>query len=201
MNIIGINEGIDNFKIINGNASILLSAPHAVKQIREKKVKSEDGFTGSIVEYLCINTNANGIVRTYNHNDDPNYENIGNALKYKKAILNCIREKNITILLDIHGCKDSHSFDIELGTNYGENINKNEELLEILKTEFSKIGTVVIDEKFKASRATTVSNFINKNSGIPCIQIEISKKFRRADDNLVKVLNTFESIIDKLSIK
>lgn len=201
MNIIGVDAGSDNFKIIKGDMPILLSAPHAVKQIREGKIKSEDGLTGAIVEYLCIKTGTNGIVRTYNHNDDPNYENTGKALKYKETILNCIIEKNITILLDIHGCKDIHGFDIELGTNYGENINQDERILEILKTEFSKIGTVVIDEKFKASRTTTVSNFINKNSNIPCVQIEISKKFRRENENLIKLINTLESVIYKLSKK
>lgn len=201
MNIIGIDEEGNNFKVINGNIPIFLSAPHAVKQIREGKVKSEDALTGAITEYLCINTGANGIIRTCNSNDDPNYENTGKALRYKKKILKCISEKNISILLDIHGCKDCHGFDIELGTNYGENINNNEEILEILRLEFSKIGKVAVDEKFKASKSTTVSNFINKNSGILCVQIEISKKFRRKNEDLIKLLNTFENVIYRLSTK
>lgn len=79
MNIIGVDAGSDNFKIIKGDMPILLSAPHAVKQIREGKIKEEDRLTGAIVEYLCIKTGTNGIVRTYNHNDDPNYENTGKA--------------------------------------------------------------------------------------------------------------------------
>lgn len=201
MNIIGISGEDNNFKIINGDIPILLSAPHAVKQIREGKVKLEDALTGAIVEYLCVNAGTNGIVRTYNSNDDPNYENTGKALQYKKAILKCISEKNIPILLDVHACKDCYGFDIELGTNYGENINNDEEILEILKSEFSKIGRVVVDEKFKASKSTTVSNYINKNSDILCVQIEISKKFRRENEDLIKLLNTFESIINKLSTK
>lgn len=198
MNIIGISTRKNNFKIIEGTTSILLSAPHAVKQYREGRIKEEDKLTGAIVEYLCMRTGANGIIRTWNFNDDPNYENIGQSLKYKQCILNLIKEKNIKYLIDIHGCTDQHGFDIELGTNNGENINQNTDYLEILKSEFSKIGKVAIDEKFKAKRNTIVSNFTNKNSGIPCVQIEISRKFRRDDNNLIELLHIFENLIRKL---
>ncbi len=194
----GIKNKGNNFKIIEGNKPIILSAPHAVKQIREGRTKDEDKLTGAIVEYLCTKTGANGIIRTWNNNDDPNYYNSGNSLEYKKAILNCIKNKNIAILIDVHGCKDNHGFDLEIGTNNGENINYNTNYLEILKTEFSKIGKVVIDEKFKSSKPTTVSSFINKNSGIPCIQIEIASNLRNRESGLIKLLEVFENVIQKI---
>lgn len=184
--------------MIDGNIPILLSAPHAVKQYREGKIKSEDKLTGAIVEYLCEKTGASGIVRVCNYRDDPNYENSGESLKYKKTILEWIKEKDIAILIDVHGCTDRHGFDIEFGTNYGKNINQDTSYTEILKNEFAKIGKVVIDKEFKSARDTTVSSFINKNSGIPCIQIEISTKFRKEGENLIKLLGTFENAIKKL---
>lgn len=199
MNITGINTRNNNFKIINGTLPIILSAPHAVKQCRNGKIKEEDKLTGAIVEYLCMKTGINGIIRTCNYNDDPNYENSGEALKYKEAILKLIKEKNIRLLIDVHGCTNQHGFDIELGTNYGENIDNDESYIEILKQEFSQLGKVAIDEEFKAERTTTVSNFIHKNSGIPCIQIEISTKFRK--EQLVEMLKVFESAIKKYVIK
>lgn len=116
----GINNGNSNFKIIYGTIPIILSAPHSVNQYREERIKGADKLTGAIVEYLCAKTGSNGIIRTYNFNDDPNYKNNGESLKYKKEILGLIKEKNIAILIDVHGCKDNHGFDIELGTNYGK---------------------------------------------------------------------------------
>jgi len=52
-------------------------------------------MTGAIVEYLCLKTEVNGIIRTYNLGDDPNFENEGYGLKYKNAMLNRIKEKQI----------------------------------------------------------------------------------------------------------
>lgn len=196
----GVEEGKCNYKIIKGTIPIILSAPHAVNQNREGKIKGPDILTGAIVQYLAIRTGVSGIIRTYNFNDDPNYENQGQSLKYKEEILNLIKEKNIKILIDVHGCKDNHGFDIDLGTNYGENINQDNSCLEILKAEFSKIGKVVLDNKFRASRDTTVSNFINKNSKIPCIQMEISSRIRRNSENLISFLEIFEKLLKEQKI-
>ena len=198
MNIIGISTKCYNFKIIDGTIPILLSAPHAVKQERDGKVKLEEVLTGSIVEYLCMQTGVHGIVRVANYNDDPNYYNKGESLKYKQAILDCIKEKNIKIFLDIHGCTDDHGFDIEFGTNYGKNINYDKVYLEVFEKEFSKIGKVVIDKKFKADKSTIVSSFVNENTEIQCIQIEISRKFRREGKKLEELLSVFEEVINNI---
>lgn len=197
----GIDSGTGNIKIMNGTIPIILSAPHAVKQTRNGTIKKEDVLTGAIVEYLCKKTGVNGIIRSCNYNDDPNYYNEGQSLKYKDAILECIKRKNIAILIDIHGCSNKHEFDIELGTNNGKNINQNTELLEILNNEFSKISKVSIDEKFRASKSTTVSNYINTRSGIPCIQMEISSALRKEKNSLIKLLSAFEYIIESIKIQ
>lgn len=198
MNIIGISLDGNNFKIINGTIPIILSAPHAVKQYRDGNIKPEDKLTGAIVEWLCMKTGANGIIRTSNCNDDPNYENSGKSLKYKEAILKLIKDKNIKLLVDIHGCNDRHGFDIELGISHGENINYDNTYLEIFKQNFSKIGKVVIDKKFMAESKENISKFINKNSKIQCIQIEISIKFRK--EQLVEMLEVFEDVIKECTI-
>ena len=72
-----------DYKVIQGKIPILLSAPHGVKQVRNKKIKWEDAMTGGIVEYLCDTINAFGIIRTCNLNDDPNYNNDSLSLQYK----------------------------------------------------------------------------------------------------------------------
>lgn len=194
----GINNKNNNFKVINGNLPILLSAPHAVNQYRNGNLKGADILTGAITEYLCEITGVNGIIRTYNSKDDPNYENVGKSLKYKESILRIIKEKEISLFIDIHGCKDNHGFDIELGTNYGININQKEIYLNILKHRFSEIGTVAIDNKFKASGSATLSNYINKNSRIQCIQVEISSRLRRDRQRIIELLDIFQEIIKEI---
>lgn len=37
-------------------------------------------------------------------------------------------------MVDVHACKDGHGFDVDIGTNDGENINHNARFLNIFKT-------------------------------------------------------------------
>lgn len=192
----GIKSNASNFKIINGKLPILLSAPHAVKQNRNGMEKEEDGMTGAIVEYLCLKTEVNGIIRTYNLGDDPNFENEGYGLKYKNAMLNRIKEKQIKCVIDVHACKDGYGFDIDIGTNNGKNIKNGEQYVAVLEKEFSKIGKVTIDEKFKASREMVISRYIHQKSKIPCFQVEICINLRK--NKLNELLEAFERIIEEL---
>ena len=74
-------------------------------------------------------------------------------------------------MLDIHGAKDEHNFDIDLGTAYGENINNNIEILKRLKNYFKKykIENVTENKTFKADSIRTISKYINKETKIQCI--------------------------------
>lgn len=188
-----------NFKIIHGKSPILLSAPHAVRQSRNGQIKGADTLTGPIVEFLCERTGANGIIRTSNLGDDPNSENIGYGLEYKQAILGLAKQTDIKCMLDIHGCNDNHSFDIDIGTNKGININGNNDFLNTIYGQLALIGQVTIDHTFRASQATTVCNYISKNADILCFQIELSTSLRKSPDKLLQLLDSFEIIINNLA--
>ncbi len=115
--------------------TILLSAPHAVKKVRNEVTKGEDRLTGGIVEYLCEVFQVFGIVRTGNLRDDPSYYN---GSDYKEAILEVIKEYGIVYLFDIHGCTNDHGFDIGIGTFYGKNISHEIKEVEHIKNVLSK---------------------------------------------------------------
>ena len=186
------------FKIIKGNKPIILSAPHAVRQNSPDKIKAAEKYTGAIVEYLCKKTGAYGIVRTANLGDNPNSENEGYGLKYKNAISQLIKENDIKCLIDFHGCKDTYGFDFDIGTSNKENINNKENYLKIIKTNLEKIGKVTIDERFRANREVVISNYISRNNKIACFQIEISKKLRESNQELIKLLYQLEVMIKNL---
>lgn len=192
----GIKIDVDHFKIINGKVPILLSAPHAVKQNRNGVEKEADGMTGAIVEYLCQKTGTNGIIRNYNLGDDPNFENEGYGLKYKNAMLKCINEKQIKCVIDVHACKNGYGFDVDIGTNNGKNIQSGKQYLTVLEREFSKIGKVTVDERFKASGEAIISRYVHERSNIPCFQLEICAELRRS--KLMELLEVFEMSIENL---
>lgn len=197
----GIKEKGDNFKIICGNSPILFSAPHAVRQSRDGELKSADTMTGVIVEALCQRTKASGIIRTFNLNDDPNWENSGYGLKYKNAILDIINQRNILCMIDIHGCKSDYGFDIDIGTDNGKNINMANNFLNIINNGLIKCGKVETDKIFSASDSSVISKYINRKSNIACFQIEISSAIRKDMDRLIQLLDTFEEIIKNLEIE
>lgn len=87
-------------------------------------------------------------------------------------------------MLDIHGARDEYDFDIDLGTSYGENINNNMEIVEKFKKCFKKyeIEKVTENKTFKADSIRTISRYINEEAKIPCIQLEISWKYRNLDN-------------------
>jgi len=194
----GIYQGICNLKIMKGSIPILLSAPHAVMQVRNGIFKRCDGLTGGIVEYLKDSKDTFGITRVHNLLDDPNYYNYGVSLLYKQAIVKLINEYNIKYLLDIHGCSDNHDFSIDIGTNNGRNTNNSQDI-DVLLEYFSSLGKVMIDNKFKASLSGNISRYVHEVTNIPCFQIEISSdlRFNKTDE----LINAFEMIIDELKCK
>ena len=194
----GIMDDKTNYSVINGKIPILLSAPHAVRSFKNGSLKEADVLTGPIVEFLCKETGANGIIRTYNLQDEPNSSNIGYSLRYKEAILDLVDRNDIKCMIDIHGCHERHPFDFEIGTNNGLNINNMNNFLDTICEGFATIGETVVDKKFKASLETNICNYISKKSRIPCFQVEINSKFRKKAENLVILLDCFTRIIQEL---
>ena len=186
-----------SFRVINGKIPIIVSAPHTVRQLRKGKIKGAEYQTGAIVNILVEETGCFAIYKTYNNQDDANY-NIENN-EYKKEIKRIVKENNIKLLLDIHGAKDEHRFDIDLGTAYGKNINNNIEILEKLKSYLkkNKIENVTENKIFKADSIRTISKYINEETKVPCIQLEVSWKYRDLNnlDNIKRLIKALEEFI------
>lgn len=182
-----------NVKIINGVNPIIFSAPHAVRQVRNGNVKLADSFTGGITEYLCKRYNSFGIIRTCNLNDDPNYMTDDISMNYKRALEELIERNGILFLIDVHGCSNSHGFDVIVGTNNGLNINFDSIISKI--DEISKEGhlNIQIDGIFSASNVNTISSYIHARTGIDCMQFEMSKRVRTSEEDF----NSFISFLDK----
>ena len=185
-----------SFKIINGSLPIILSAPHAVRQLRENKIKSAEGETGAIVQILAKETGCYAIYKTYNNDDDANYDLDS---KYKKELSKIIETENIKLLLDIHGAKNEHDFNIEICTDDGENINYNKELVYSLKKCFEKekIDKITENTIFKANSIRTISKYIHEETNIPCIQLEITGRYRYIEnlEGIQKLLNSLKEYI------
>lgn len=189
-----------NYKLILNSSPVLLSAPHAVKQFRNGEKKGKDINTGGIVEYLCESAGCCGIIRTFNKFDDPNYSPDKVSERYREEIRSFVRTSHCPLLLDIHGCADTRSYDIYIGTNHGKNIQGRIDLARQLADLLRKSGaSVVIDEKLCASREYNICRETASQTQIPCMQIEIRNEWRTQPKYLEKLIPALESFIRSFS--
>lgn len=188
------NLKIESFKYKLGKTPVLVSAPHSTTQIRNGKEKAKEIYTGAYAKFISKQTGASYIYKSFNNNDDANYDIISD---YKTKILDIIKEKNIKLLIDIHGASDKHEFDIDIATNNYKNVNRN--ITEKLKMYLEKnnIKNVYIDDTFKADKINTICYYISNKIDIPCIEIEITKKYREYEkkENMYNIINGISEFI------
>ena len=169
------------FLILPGKLPVLLSAPHAVRHYRQKKIKMSDQFTGSIVYLLNRLTGCQAIAATKLYGGDPNMDD---PCIYKERISEiCIREK-VKFVLDIHGAAREQDFDVDFGTNDGKTLLSKTGILETLERNFRAFGLGELSQGHFAARGpNTIANYVARELGIPAVQVEINKHYRVPGQN------------------
>lgn len=164
------------FRFFPGKLPVLVSAPHAVRHYRQKKIKMSDEFTGSIVYFLNKLTDCHAIAATKLYGGDPN---IDNPCIYKERIAEICGGEKVKLVLDIHGAAREQEFDVDLGMNNGKNFLFRTRMLEMLEHNFQLFGLSRIShDHFVASGPNNVTNYVARELGIPAVQIEINKQYR-----------------------
>jgi hypothetical protein len=162
-------------QISMGKLPILVSAPHAVRHYRQKKIKMSDQFTGSIVCLLNQLTGCHAIAVTKLYGGDPNFDN---PCIYKERIAEICKRENVKFVLDIHGAAREREFDVDFGSNGGETLLKTN-MLKLVECHFRDFGlNRITHDHFAASGPNTIASFSARELGIPSLQIEINKQYR-----------------------
>ena len=205
------SQNFSTFKILKNKSKIMISAPHSVKHIRQWEILSQDLLTWWLALYLWKRLNIPVIYSTSYKVWDPNFDE-NNKSEYKQTLAKYIKENNIKLLIDLHGCWSFRDFSIELGTWWEWNPNLlwqlnvlntiEKSLKDSLKAYIQHTGkSITKNSIFSASRETTVSAFISKECKIPTIQVEINKELRDMDNlkNLSLLINSIENMLQELS--
>lgn len=185
--------------ILNGSKNIMFSAPHAVEQTRDRKIKFAEKETAEI----AIKLNKHGypcIIKTQNINDDANFDLESN---YKKDLIKYIKANEIKALIDLHQLSPKREQLICLGTG-GENclnllgsFKIEKKLQEYFKKFFENVS---VNTPFSAKGEGTISRYISDKCKIPCVQIEINSKLFLEKlvsiEEIVKILDELTNIIE-----
>ena len=188
----------DDFLILKGNIPILFSAPHTMYQVRDNgTIKLNEPYTKAIALYLNKYSNVYSIVKNNDTGIDSNRDNYD---EYNVEMRRLIKEKNIKIVIDLHGASKDREFDVEFGT------------LNTLSADFSTIKE--LEEAFTENGILNVSHNSPFKGGaitqglyalddVDVIQIEINGKYRDHNniDNLNKLIQSLQNFIDLYSQK
>ncbi|KAB3532831.1 N-formylglutamate amidohydrolase [Alkaliphilus serpentinus] len=189
------------YQYISGKTPIILSAPHAVKQIRDGRYKKADIFTGTIGIILQELTGCHLIYRSYTGDGDANRDIV---CPYKGYLAEIIKDKNLLYLIDLHGMDKKHPIDIDIGTLNGKSASWSLKKLVINSFYEFDIHKVKFDHLFDADSKGTVTQTIWQSQAIHCIQMEINGAYRNIKNtknhlNFYRLLCSLENLILSLS--
>lgn len=189
-----------SFKILEGQGSVIVSAPHSVEQTRDGKIKFAEPQTGVLARLLHDELNCPVIYKTKNCKDDANYDEYSS---YKDALSSYIEKSNIKFLIDLHQLSPKRAVNIDFGTSNFKNINSLE-CLNIILGEFTiqNLGLIQIDTPFDASYPYTISSYIHNKCKIQSIQIEMNSKLLYgvlADKYFGKIYEALRNCVLKLN--
>ncbi|MDQ0256433.1 hypothetical protein J2S74_003853 [Evansella vedderi] len=189
------------FDVKWGSIPILISAPHTTKMYRNGRLKDQDDYTGAIALLLQRYTDCYVIYSTRCSEEDPNFVLNG---EYKDTIEKIVNLGNIKFMIDLHGASENREFGVDLGTQHGKILKP--QVVKRLKNIFSKYHVMNIKENnnFPAMHPGTVSAFCYHQLGVPSVQMEINKRFRKPDVDIrlfISLIKSLKEIIYSLSLE
>ena len=167
-------DGEGSFLLLPGEGRIAISAPHSVSQTRGGVKKHSEPQTGALAMMLHESTGCPVIVKTANFGDDANYDTVS---PYRDALSFYVRDNGIRYVLDLHQLSPVRKTGVNVGTGNMKNVpDKDFFFTAVASFVKLKIGPLVVDVPFSASKPETVSSHIARECGISGLQIEINSR-------------------------
>ena len=174
------------FTIAKGTVPALVSAPHAVTHTRNGRIKASEDFTGPIVLEVAKATGAHAIVATRFDESDANHDPL-ELSAYKQSAVDCVRQHDIKLVIDVHGMVTASPAIIALGTGDGANVAAWPEvatlaagIIEDHVAPFARKHDkpIVCDGRYAAREENTLAATIARHCGVAALQIELSTLLR-----------------------
>lgn len=179
--------------ILSGSIPIMISAPHAVTQLRNGNLKPSDAFTGAFSMGLHETLGCHTIIKSKYDGTDPNSQS-GQA--YRDALSSHIKLHDVRFVLDLHCMNPHRNVDIILGTNFYKNLQGHKHWVDIFLSSMHYYGitSIGIDQDLTASARFNVSRTIAESHGIPCLQVEMNLHSIHPEKHPKKMRNIFRGL-------
>jgi hypothetical protein len=160
-----------------GTHPVLITAPHAGRQLRDGVVKPTDGGTGGLSELLAQGGGAAQQAACGMQRIDPARDPDDNL--FKVSMLPELRAGVFTV--DLHGMRDDHRVDMCIGL--GLNPTARTALLaqQMVRDGEARGLRMSINAPFSAAPWGTVTNFVQRQGG-EGLQVEMARRLRPGVD-------------------
>lgn len=184
----------EDYIIKKGRIPILLTAPHAMKQVREDgTIKAGEPYTKAIALYLNKYFDVSCMIKTKDNGLDANRDNRD---EFKTELLRFIIDNNIKLVIDLHGSDKDRDFDIEFGTL--NNLSADYSTIKELEEAFIEngISNIKHNDPFTGG---AITQYIYKLKDVEVIQLEINREYRnnKSIDKLERLCKSLESFINE----
>lgn len=191
----------DSFELLSGKGPVMLSAPHAVVQTRNGRIKQAERYTGMLCRLIHQHTGCSCIYKARHMQDDANYDE---QSPYRDALCAYIKQHPVSYLLDLHQLAPSRSMDLCIGTGHGSNLCGCDKAPEVIIKAFAARGFehITVDDPFSASGKHTVSASVAAACGITTVQLELNTRLLSEDSQdecFMQVMSAIEDVIQRLS--
>ena len=189
------NKSINgDFIILKGDIPVLFSSPHTMIQKKEDgSVKYNEKYTKAISLYLNKYYKSYSIIKLNDTGTDSNRDNYD---KYNIEMRRIIKDKNIKLVIDLHGSRSDRDFDIEFGTL--NNLSVDYSTIKELEEEFklNGINNIKYNDPFKGG---FITQGLYGLTDIDIIQLEINQRLRDDPESLERLIRSLGSFINKYS--
>lgn len=174
-----------------------------MKQYREGEIKTGDFLTGPLAISLAERCDCFSLVRTCNVQDDPNFP-VGETLKeinnlYLEYLLYVINKYDIKLVIDLHGCNDTHNVDCSIWSDAFKTCDSN--IISLFENEFIK-RHLSCDKYGNEYFGGQVTRQVAKITNV--FQLEVKRYIRSLKrdnrDNLYNFIEAMESSIHKANV-
>ena len=174
------------FRIVEGDLPVVISAPHAVSQLREGKVKPSDDFTGPLALAAAEIAGCHAVVATRFDGGDPNWDPLDRC-PYKQALVDYVTKRGIVAVLDVHGVPAASPFAIEVGSADGASVKGHpgldERVCSLLREDLAPYlekhqREIILNGAHAARGRNTVTSTVSRECEIVALQLEVSTPFR-----------------------
>jgi hypothetical protein len=176
------------YRVLAGCVPVVLSAPHSVQQPRpcdgaERALHRSEPYTGPLAIQLHRATGAWAIYATRTACRDPNRMPFST---YKRHGLQALVERAAPrLILDLHGAQ-TRRFAVAIGTSPALRAGRGQAVIDLLAARLvgALDDAVVVDPPaFQANGSGTVTAHCWAALGVPAVQLEISRTYRRPQQN------------------